>query len=66
MGGHYIIEVMDHGRRAFVAEAGGQLFLTRSLEAASRYPTELDAKCAKVYVGDNYQPRVTTVEDVRR
>jgi hypothetical protein len=62
MSGSYIIEVIDRGEPAFLAEEGGELFLTRRREEATAYATELDARCAKVYVGDNYQPRIVPLE----
>ncbi len=57
----YVIEVDDGGQRAFVTERGGELFLTPLREEAAVYGTELEAKCAKVYVGDNYSPRIVAL-----
>ncbi len=59
-----MIEVRDRGQLAFIAERGGELFLTPHRKEAARYLTELDAKCAKVYVGDNYQPRIVQVGEM--
>ena len=58
----YIIEVINQGERAFLAEVDGEFFLTRRRDEATAYPTELDAKCAKVYVGENYQPQVVLAQ----
>jgi hypothetical protein len=60
----YIIEVSDGGRRAFVTERRGELFLTRFRHESAVYQTELDAKCAKVYIGDRYHPRIVPLAEV--
>ena len=60
----YIIEVVDRGNSAFITESSGQLHLTRNREAATVYVSELEAKCAQVYVGEHYQPRIVSTECV--
>jgi hypothetical protein len=62
MGKSYIIEVTDAGRKAFITEAAGELYLTLQQEEAARYPSELDAKCAMVYIGDRYQPKLVPAD----
>ncbi len=57
----WIVQVVDHGRPAFLCEQGGELYLTRQRSEAAIYPTELDARCAKVYVGDRYRPTLVLV-----
>ncbi len=57
----WIIEVVDDGRPAFICEHKRKLYLTRERSEAALYPTELDAQCAKVYVGDGYRLRVIPV-----
>jgi hypothetical protein len=59
----WIIKVTDEGRPAFICEHGGELYLTRKRTEAAVYSTELDAKCAMVYVGDKYQPQIVLVEE---
>ena len=57
----WIIEVVDQGRPAYVCEREGELYLTWRRSEAAVYATELDAKCAKVYVADHHQPRLVTI-----
>jgi hypothetical protein len=52
----------DEGRPAFVCEHGGELYLTRTRIEAAVYSTELDAKCAMVYVADKHRPRLIVVD----
>jgi hypothetical protein len=57
-----IIEVTDKGQKAFITERAGELYLTRRQDEATVYRSELDAKCARVYVGDNYRPKIVPCE----
>jgi hypothetical protein len=60
MSQQWIIEVIDDdGRPCFICEHEGELYLTRHRSDAAVYPTELDAKCALVYIADKHQPRLT-------
>jgi hypothetical protein len=54
----FILEVTDKGQKAFITERSGELYLTRQREEAAVYRSELEAKCAFVYVGENYQPKI--------
>jgi hypothetical protein len=40
----------------YIAERDGEFFLTPDKAQATRYPTELDAKVARTYIGDEYEP----------
>jgi hypothetical protein len=62
MSQQWIIEVVDGGQRAYIREHKGELYLTRKRSEAAVYATELDAKCAFVYVGHRHQPRLVRVE----
>jgi hypothetical protein len=57
-----IIEVRDEGRPAFICEQKGELYLTRQRSEAAVYSSELDAKCARAYIADRYQPRIVPVD----
>ncbi len=35
----WIVQVVDHGRPAFLCEQGGELYLTRQRSEAAIYPT---------------------------
>jgi hypothetical protein len=58
----FIIEVTDQGQKAFITERAGELYLTCRREEAAVYRSELDAKCAFVYVGDHYRPTIVPCE----
>jgi hypothetical protein len=58
----YIIEVTDRGKTAFVMEKDGELYLTFRRQEAAVYRSELDAKCALVYVADHHHPRLVCVQ----
>jgi hypothetical protein len=62
MSQQWIIEVFDAGRPAFICEHKGELYLTCQRSEAAVYPTELDAKCAYVYIADKYQPRIVCLD----
>jgi hypothetical protein len=59
----WIIAVLDGARPAFICERDGELYLTRHRSDAAVYSTFLDAKCASVYIGDRYQPRIIPSEE---
>jgi len=60
MNQQWIIEVLDGNEPAYVTEHRGELYLTQYRRIAARFPTELDAKCTKVYIPDKYQPRIVS------
>jgi hypothetical protein len=59
----WIIEVVDGGQSAFICEHRGELYLTRRRAEATIYSTQLEAKCALVYITDRYQPRIIPVDE---
>jgi hypothetical protein len=63
MNQQWIIEVVEGGGTAFITERRGELYLTRDRSEAMRYPSQLDAKCAKVYVPDRYQPCIIPLRE---
>ncbi len=63
MSPQWIIEVLDKGMPAFICEHKGELYLTRQRSEAAIYPSELQAKCAVVYVADKYQPRLVRLDE---
>jgi hypothetical protein len=66
MSQQWIVEVQDKGRPAFLCEHAGELYLTRHRAEAAVFHTELEAKCAFVYVADRYQPRIRLVQEPSR
>jgi hypothetical protein len=63
MSEQWMIQVVDEGRPAYICEQKGELYLTRQRSKAAIYSTELDAKCAQVYIADKYQPRLVKLDD---
>jgi hypothetical protein len=55
----FIIQATEYRPPAgtvYIAEKDGKFFLTPDKAKATRYPTELDAKVARTYIGDEYKP----------
>jgi hypothetical protein len=63
MSQQWVIEVLDGGRPAFICEHKGELYLTWQRSEAAVYSSELQAKCAMVYIADRYQPHLVRVEE---
>ena len=57
----FIIQATEYrppSGRVYIAEKDGKFYLTPDKAKATRYPTELDAKVARTYIGDEYRPEI--------